>query len=150
MLGLLVHLAAASFHAPGVAWHRQQPRTATPTAGLLDDMLSSARENFREVTVQHILVSRQADALELYDAIREEGATAENFGRYAASKSTCGSAKKRPDAKLQMLRGQPGELKFRRGSMAKEFEEAAFSAAPGTLVPPFQTSFGWHVMLVNG
>ena len=70
-------------------------------------------------------------------------------GKFAAAKSTCGSARKRPDAKLQMLRGQPGELKFRRGSMAPEFEEAAFSAAPGTLLRPFSTQFGWHVMYVN-
>jgi parvulin-like peptidyl-prolyl isomerase len=32
--------------------------------------------------------------------------------------------------------------------MARQFEEAAFSAAPGTLVRPFETQFGWHVMYV--
>ena len=89
----------------------------------------------------------------LFEAIQAEiaegGAPSAVVGRYASERSTCGSAKKRPDAKLQMLRGEPGELKFRRGAMAAEFEQAAFDAAPGTLVRPFRTQFGWHVMLVN-
>ena len=99
--------------------------------------------------MQHVLVGTQLEANTIYDAIVEEGASSEVVGKYAIAKSTCGSAKKRPDAKLQLLRGQPGELTFRRGAMAKEFEEAAFSAEAGSLLRPFETQFGWHVMLVN-
>ena len=88
-------------------------------------------------------------AFEIYEAIRDEGASSEVVGRFAAARSTCGSAKKRPDAKLAMLRGNPGELRFRRGSMAPEFESAAFAADPGTLLPPVRTQFGWHVLYVN-
>lgn len=115
----------------------------------LDNIVGAAKETFREVTVQHILVPSQMEANEIYDAILAEGANSAVVGRYAAEKSTCGSAKKRPDAKLQLLRGEPGELKFRRGSMQKPFEEAAFAAPPGTLVRPFATQSGWHVMLVS-
>ena len=125
------------------------PRLTAPRMGFFDDIVGAAKENFREVTVQHVLVGSQSDAIEIYESIVEEGASPEIIGKYAKAKSTCGSAKKTPTAKLAMLRGQAGELKFRRGSMAPEFEEAAFSASPGTLVKPFRTQFGWHVMLVN-
>ena len=124
-------------------------RSLAPRMGLFDEALDSLKENFREVKVQHVLVSNQADALEIYEAILEEGASSATVGKFAAARSTCGSAKKKPDASLAQLRGAPGELKFRRGVMAKEFESAAFDAAPGTLVRPFRTQFGWHVMYVN-
>ena len=38
---------------------------------------------------------------------------------------------------------------FRRGVMAKEFEEAAFSMHPGELRGPIRTEFGWHVIRLN-
>ena len=54
-----------------------------------------------------------------------------------------GSAKKRPDMKMPQLRGAPGELVFRKGQMAPEFEAvavtpkaAAGGAAEMTAVPP--------------
>ena len=60
-----------------------------------------------------------------------------------------GSAKKRPDTKMPQLRGAPGELVFRKGQMAPEFEAVAFAAPVGELQSPFRTQFGWHIMLVN-
>ena len=118
--------------------------------GLLDDMIGGAREALREVNVQHVLVDSQMQARDVYDAIQAEGASSAVVGRYAAARSTCGSSKKRPDAKLQMLRGQPGELRFRRGAMAPEFERAAFEAKPGSLLQPFKTQFGWHGAFASG
>lgn len=38
---------------------------------------------------------------------------------------------------------------FPRGRMVPEFESAAFSAAPGALVGPVRTSFGYHLILVR-
>lgn len=47
-------------------------------------------------------------------------------------------------------RGQGGDLGyFARGQMVPEFEQAAFAAKPGELVGPVQTSFGWHLILVE-
>ena len=39
---------------------------------------------------------------------------------------------------------------FDRGRMVKEFEDAVFSAEPGSLVGPVKTAFGWHVIQVVG
>ena len=117
--------------------------------GFLDNVIGGAKEALREVTVQHVLVSSQSDAWEVYEAIEQEGASSEVVGRYAAARSSCGSAKKRPDMKMPQLRGAPGELVFRKGQMAPEFEAVAFAAPVGELQPPFKTQFGWHIMLVN-
>lgn len=150
VLGALFVASAASFTA-GIPSLRsaRAVHNAPMTMGFFDDALAAAKEAVREVSVQHILVDSQSQAFAIYDSIMEEGATPEVVGRYAQTKSTCGSSKKKPDANLSQLRGQPGELKFRRGSMAPEFEDNAFMAEPGTLVKPFRTQFGWHVMLVN-
>ena len=50
---------------------------------------------------------------------------------------------------MPQLRGAPGELVFRKGQMAPEFEAVAFAAPVGELQSPFRTQFGWHIMLVN-
>ena len=150
LAALLSLVAAFSISPPNFECTRRSAsskshRAAAPSMGFFDDV----KETFREVTVQHVLVNSQSEAIQIYEALLEEGPSPEAVGRYAVAKSTCGSAKKTPDKKLAQLRGMPGELKFRRGSMAPEFESAAFAASPGTLVKPFSTSFGWHVMLVN-
>lgn len=126
-------------------------RAKTLSMGFFDDIVGAAKENFREVTVQHVLVNSQSEALEIFEniAAEEESDMSALIGKFAVERSTCGSAKKSPTAKLSLLRGQPGELRFRRGSMDPNFEKYAFEATPGTLVRPFRTQFGWHVMLVN-
>jgi peptidyl-prolyl cis-trans isomerase D len=39
---------------------------------------------------------------------------------------------------------------FAHGRMVKEFEQAAFTAAPGKLVGPIKTPFGYHLLKVTG
>ena len=78
----------------------------------------------------------------------EEGVSPEVIGRLAQQYSTCGSAQKTPDASFKMLRGNPGELTFKRGEMAKEFEEAAFTGDIGSL-QVVDTQFGSHLIYIN-
>ena len=72
----------------------------------------------------------------------------EVIGRLAQQYSTCGSAQKTPDASFKMLRGRPGELTFKRGEMAKEFENVAFTAPVGSL-SVVDTQFGSHLIYIN-
>ena len=97
--------------------------------------------------MQHVLVGSRTTALKLERALREEGVSPQSVGRAAQQYSTCGSAKKTPDARMKMLRGRPGELVFRRGEMAKEFEEAAMTGPIGEL-QVVETQFGVHVLRV--
>lgn len=124
---------------------------ASPAMNLFSDLARSISKSLQEVSVQHILVPTQLDANEIYNALvaGEAGVSSQRFGEVAAARSTCGSAKKKPDAMLAQLRGQPGELHFRRGSMAPEFEKVAFAAPIGKLQRPIKTQFGWHIILVN-
>ena len=124
---------------------------ASPAMNLFSDLTRSISKSLQEVSVQHILVPTQLDANEIYNALvaGEAGVSSQRFGEVAAARSTCGSAKKKPDAMLAQLRGQPGELRFRRGSMAPEFEKVAFAAPIGKLQRPIKTQFGWHIILVN-
>jgi len=151
--GLIQPMPHAHVRAPRITGARAT-RQAPAGMGLLDDVAGAFREAVQEftqeATVQHILVPTQAQARELYDSLVEAGdVSSEAMGRAAQQYSTCGSAKKRPDARMAQLRGVPGELKFRRGEMAKEFEQTAFAAPVGELQRPFATQFGWHLMLVN-
>ena len=125
---------------------------ASPAMNLFGDLTRSISKSLQEVSVQHILVPTQLDANEIYNAlVAGEAAcvSSQRFGEVIAARSTCGSAKKKPDAMLAQLRGQPGELRFRRGSMAPEFEKVAFAAPIGKLQRPIKTQFGWHIILVN-
>ena len=130
------------------------PRASTRARmGFFDDIASSVKSGLAEATkeasVQHVLVGSRTTALKLEGALREEGVTPESVGRAAQQYSTCGSAKKTPDARMKMLRGRPGELVFRRGGVAKEFEEAAMTGPIGEL-QVVETQFGVHLLLVNG
>lgn len=138
--------------APSVAMPHDAPRRSLPMAqmNIFADFAGKFQEKIRKVTVQHILVPSQDEALEIWEALREEAdLTPAAFGEVALARSTCGSAKKRPDAKMAQLRGNPGELTFRRGEMAPDFERVAFEAPVGEVQQPVKTQFGWHVMLVN-
>jgi len=121
---------------------RRRATGKTRHCGLFDGLVAGIREQGREVSVQHVLLSTEAAAKAVWNELVTEGPSPETVGRVAREKSECGSAKKSPDARLAQLRGQPGELVFRRGQMATEFERIAFEAPLGALQPPFKTQFG--------
>lgn len=86
------------------------------------------------VRASHILVDTQEEAMAILDKL-DKGITFE----YLAQKySKCPSSQKGGDLGF-----------FRRGQMAKEFEDAAFSMEPGEISEPVQTQFGWHIIKVT-
>jgi len=98
-----------------------------------------------QVNAAHILVSVKPDAGEAGDAAAK--AKAEAIAARA----------KQPNADFAKLanentddpsgKGSGGQLPpFSRGQMAAEFEEAAFSMAPGEIRGPVKTQFGYHVI----
>lgn len=97
-----------------------------------------------EVRARHILVMADDDtpdaaARAKVEAARRRIEAGEPFAAVAAQVSEDASNKDRG-----------GDLGFfGRGRMVKEFEDAAFGAAPGTLVGPVKTSFGYHLLEVQ-
>jgi peptidyl-prolyl cis-trans isomerase D len=98
-----------------------------------------------QVTAAHILVAVKPDAGEAGDAAAK--AKAESIAAKA----------KQPKADFAKLanentddpsgKGSGGQLPpFSRGQMAPEFEDAAFSMAPGEIRGPIKTQFGYHVI----
>ena len=93
------------------------------------------------VRARHILLrvadpSQDAAVLARLQEIRGRIAAGEEFAVLAAELSEDPSSKQRG-----------GDLGFfGRGAMVSEFEEAAFGAAPGELVGPVRTNFGYHLI----
>lgn len=84
---------------------------------------------------RHILVPDEADAKEIVDLARAEGA---DFAEIAKERS------KGPSAPVG------GDLGwFEDGQMVPEFQVAAFALKPGEISDPVQTQFGWHVILLE-
>lgn len=98
-----------------------------------------------EVSAQHILIAfkagdaaSEAKALEKITALKARSAK-EDFGTLASQ------ASEDPGSK-----GKKGDLGyFGRGSMVKEFEDVAFSAAPGSISAPVKTAYGYHLIKVK-
>ena len=89
-----------------------------------------------QVQAAHILVGTQELADQLYAQV---SANPETFGAVAAESSID-----------QGTAANGGDLGwFPRGTMVLPFEEVAFSLAAGEIAPPFQTEFGWHILMVN-
>jgi len=96
------------------------------------------RANFvsrESIDVSHILVEDEDRCADIKRQI-EEGVV--SFEDAASKYSTCPSRESG---------GSLGEAV--RGQFVPEFEEAAFSAEPGTIVGPVKTQFGYHLIRVN-
>jgi peptidyl-prolyl cis-trans isomerase D len=89
-----------------------------------------------EVRAKHILVADEQTANEVMAKIK----AGEDWNALASEYSIDTSNK-----------DNGGELGwFPRGQMVSEFETAAFDAPVGALVGPVQTSFGWHIIKIEG
>ncbi|MBO4302677.1 peptidyl-prolyl cis-trans isomerase [Methanosarcinaceae archaeon] len=87
----------------------------------------------RQVHAAHILVSSEKDAENIMNRISK----GEDFKVLAKRFSKCPSKSKGGDLGW-----------FGKGQMVPEFEYAAFSVPPGSVVGPVQTEFGYHIIFV--
>lgn len=86
-----------------------------------------------KVHAKHILVETKEEAQEIIDEL-EDGAS---FDALAKKNSKCPSG------------SDGGNLGwFDKGTMVKEFEDAAFNLEKGQISEPVKTQFGWHVIKV--
>ena len=87
----------------------------------------------KQVHAAHILVKKEEEAKSLLAKI----SAGESFSDLAKKHSDCPSGRKGGDLGW-----------FGTGQMVREFEEAAFKCAKGSVVGPVKTQFGWHLIKV--
>jgi len=93
------------------------------------------------VKAQHILLRSAAndDSVRAQaESIAKRARAGETFDQLAQTFSADGSASRGGDLGY-----------FDRAAMVKPFSDAAFAAAPGTIVGPVKTEYGYHVIKVN-
>jgi len=113
-------------------WVRPQVARQKVTAVLQDGVGQTAEQ----VNAAHILVGTQELANQLYEQVTS-GAS---FAEIARTNST--------DTGTSPNGGDLGW--FTRGEMVPPFAEAAFATPVGQITQPVQSSFGWHIIQVNG
>jgi peptidyl-prolyl cis-trans isomerase D len=101
-----------------------------------DAMTADVKPVEEQVWARHILVATEEEANNAYAKL----AAGEDFGTLAKQISTdTGSG------------SNGGDLGwFARGTMVKEFEDAAFSQVVGEIGKPVKTNFGYHIIQVLG
>ena len=92
------------------------------------------QNNYREVHAKHILVDTESEAKQILQKINDNEISFEDA---AMQSSKCPS------------KNSGGDLGFfGRGTMVKEFEDAAFETEKGKVSEPVKTQFGWHLIKV--
>jgi len=87
----------------------------------------------KQVHAAHILVKKEEEAKSLLAKMN----AGESFSDLAKKHSDCPSGRKGGDLGW-----------FGIGRMVREFEEAAFKSAKGSVVSPVKTQFGWHLIKI--
>lgn len=98
-----------------------------------------------QVTAAHILVAVKPDAGEAGEAAAK--AKAESIAAKAKQANADFAKLANENTDDPSGKGSGGQLPpFSRGQMAPEFEDAAFSMAPGEVRGPVKTQFGYHII----
>lgn len=103
-------------------------------------------EQGEQVQAKHILIRTESDAGEEAQAKAKEKIIeiAEKLKKGESFHSLATEYSEDPTTK-----NNGGDLGyFSRGQMVKEFEDTAFTTAPGTTSDPVQTGLGWHLIQV--
>ncbi len=83
---------------------------------------------------KHILVSSKALSDSIYDMLKNGASFDELAQKYSMDKSN---------------KDKGGDLgDFTTMQMVKEFEDAAYALSPGEFSKPFETKYGWHIVLL--
>ena len=107
--------------------------------GKLFERKKSSFEQSEQVRARHILF-KGADSLTQAQKVRGQQITAKNFATFAKKHSQ--------DASTKPKGGDLGW--FGRGQMVAEFDQIVFSLGEGVISEPVKTSFGHHLILVEG
>ncbi|MBO0739939.1 MAG: peptidylprolyl isomerase [Hyphomicrobiaceae bacterium] len=135
-----------SFDEPMQYWRRRALRDAYFDKSVRETISDAEAKKFyetqvgslksdQEVRARHILVDSKDKAREVYEKL----AHGSDFARLAKEYS------KDPGSK-----DQGGDLGFfGRGQMVPQFEEVAFRLKKGEISEPFESQFGWHIVLLD-
>ena len=138
---------------------RENIRVRTRILNLVDkDLARKLGHPFRAddlIQASHLLIEVKAPAPDAKPEDRQK-ADADALARINAIADTIKSGKKTFDQAAKESSEDPGSKEtggdlgvFIRGTMVKEFENAAFAAKPGVLTGPVRSQFGYHLILVT-
>jgi peptidyl-prolyl cis-trans isomerase SurA len=129
-----------------------------PTFVTDDDMLAEAHKVYDQ-TVQNIGPDGLVSANHILILIPQKATEAQQQDAKRRIDSVYTALKAGADFEelAKQVSQDPGSAKrggalgwFSRNQMVKEFEDAAFALQPGEMSAPFQSPFGWHIILSKG
>lgn len=125
-------------------------RTAVETASVSDTQLQTLYQqqiaSFTNVDLDHILVKTKAEADKIYAQVTAPGFTQTDFEALATKVSTDPGAATNHGNYAQTVGAPPGSTT---GGFVQPFADAVLALKRGEISKPVQTTFGWHVILLN-
>lgn len=125
-------------------------RTAIESASVSDAQLQAIYQQqigvFTTVDLDHILVKTKAAADKIYAQVTTPGFSQKDFEALATKVSIDPGAATNHGHYAQTVSAPPGSQS---GGFTPPFADAVLALKPGQTSKPVQTTFGWHVILLN-